>query len=247
MAEHTPTTEEVVEFLRAADRLIAHKFSGAATDAVEAFHRWLAAHDAEVRGAAVEFAAVIADQYADAPGRPRASIESLAARDVAARIRRDAGAGVVAEEPEWEYGFNWVDRPYIEPHAVALGADEDITAWAKRVQAEVGEVRLFQRTAPSSAGEWVPVKQEGAEPSGLLVSHLVGSKVADAHPEREDADQPQTDAEPVPERAVHPPRDDEHEEEQRANEQVPVELHTDDSTPDGRHTGMKREGADSGG
>lgn len=89
----------------------------------------------------------------------------------------------------------------------------------------------------------VPVTQEGAGPSGLLVAGLLHTS-GDADSEREDADQPETDAEPVSERLIHPPRDDEHEQEQGADEQVPVELHTDDSTPDERHTSMKQDGAD---
>lgn len=86
------------------------------------------------------------------------------------------------------------------------------------------------------------VKKEGASLSGLLVP---GTPHAGGDPdsEREDADQPETNAEPVPEGLIHPPGNDEHEQEQGADEQVPVELHTDDSTPGGRHTGMKQEGA----
>lgn len=64
----------------------------------------------------------------------------------------------------------------------------------------------------------MPVKQEGPEASGLLVSRLVVPEVADAYSEREDADQSEADADPVPEGAVHPPRGDEHEEEQGADE-----------------------------
>lgn len=110
-------------------------------------------------------------------------------------------------------------------------------------QADEQESRDVPGRDAGRHGTTVAVKQEGAEPSGLLVSHLVVPEVADAYSEREDADQPEADADPVPEGAVDPSRHDEHEQEQGAKEQVPVELHTDDSTPDGRHTSMKQEGA----
>ncbi len=48
MSGHTPTTEEIRGYITAADRVTAHMFSDASPDAVEAFDRWLAAHDAEV-------------------------------------------------------------------------------------------------------------------------------------------------------------------------------------------------------
>ena len=53
MSEYTPTTEEVREYIRAADRVTAHMFAGSA-DSVEAFDRWLAAHDADVRAESAE-------------------------------------------------------------------------------------------------------------------------------------------------------------------------------------------------
>lgn len=54
MAEqYTPTTEEVREYIEAADRVTAHMFSPDAPDAAAAFDRWLAAHDAQVRAEAL--------------------------------------------------------------------------------------------------------------------------------------------------------------------------------------------------
>lgn len=50
---YTPTTEEIREYLEAADRVTAHMFSPDAPDAAEAFERWLAAHDAQVRAEAL--------------------------------------------------------------------------------------------------------------------------------------------------------------------------------------------------
>lgn len=41
MSEYTPTTEEVREYIRAADRVTGHMFAPGA-DSVEAFDRWLA-------------------------------------------------------------------------------------------------------------------------------------------------------------------------------------------------------------
>ncbi|QXE28929.1 MULTISPECIES: hypothetical protein [Microbacterium] len=51
MSDYTPTTEEVREFIEAADRVIAGMVAG--SSAVEAFDRWQAAHDAEVRAGVV--------------------------------------------------------------------------------------------------------------------------------------------------------------------------------------------------
>ncbi|WP_312672852.1 hypothetical protein [Microbacterium sp.] len=108
MSVYTPTTEEVRDYIRAADRVTAHMFAGSA-DSVEAFDRWLAAHDADVR------------------------------------------AGVVAEEPEWEYGIRDTagDEMIAGPQSTTEGL----------VPLFAGEVLERRR----KAGPWVPVKQEGAE------------------------------------------------------------------------------------
>lgn len=53
MSAHMPTTEEIRDYIRAADRVTAHMFSADAPDAVDAFDRWLATHDAEVHASAV--------------------------------------------------------------------------------------------------------------------------------------------------------------------------------------------------
>lgn len=141
-------------------------------------------------------------------------------------------AGVVAEEPEWGIANAKT------PDKVWPLSEEGARATAA---AEPGQWIIYSRPK-TVVHEWVPVKQEGASPSGLPVAGLLHAG-GDSHTEREDADQPETDAEPVPERLIHPPGDYEHEQEQGTDEQVPVELHTDDSTPAGRHTGMKQEGA----
>lgn len=114
MSDYTPTTEEVREFIEAADRVIAGMVAG--SSAVEAFDRWQAAHDAEVR------------------------------------------AGVVAEEPEWEYGWHTGSTVSL------IGRREQIDEWLMVRGWKLGEgdwgSRIMQRTA---AGPWVPVKQEGAD------------------------------------------------------------------------------------
>lgn len=124
--EYTPTTEEVRDYIRTADRVTAHMFAAGA-DSVEAFDRWLAAHDAEVR------------------------------------------AGVVAEEPEWEVGYQltqddgasigtgWpyptVEEAARDGHRRATETNEDYPMYPR-----VHSVVVRRR----KAGPWVPVKQEGA-------------------------------------------------------------------------------------
>lgn len=160
-------------------------------------------------------------------------------------------AGVVPEGTEWEYGwkshfpngeeYEWLacdSREHAEQQIRSYQSVEQVSGYEDD---EHLTYSLWRRTK-SKAGEWVPVKQEGAEPSGRLVAGLPQTG-GDADSERDDADQSEPDAEPVHERVIHPPRDDEDEQEQGAEEQVPVELHTDDSTPAPRHTGMKQEGA----
>ncbi|UTT53791.1 hypothetical protein [Microbacterium maritypicum] len=154
-------------------------------------------------------------------------LEALDAHDAEVR------AGAVAEEPEW--GIANAKTPDKVWALSEEGARETAAA-------EPGQWIIYSRPK-TVVHEWVPVKQEGASPSGLPVAGLLHAG-GDSYTEREDADQPETDAEPVPEGLIHPPGDDEHEQEQGADEQVPVELHTDDSTPDGRHTSMKQEGAE---
>lgn len=115
MSEYTPTTDEVRDYIRAADRVTAHMFSAESPDAVEAFDLWLSAHDAEVR------------------------------------------AGVVAEEPEWEYGVR---------HRLASSVTKKANLKAAELCAQVItessgiEIEAVQRVA---AGPWVPVKQGSAD------------------------------------------------------------------------------------
>ena len=122
MSEYTPTTDEVRDYIRAADRVTAHMFSAASPDAVEAFDRWLAAHDAEVR------------------------------------------AGVVAEEPEWEYGY----RPTYAPMHPEHAGEPMPEIWPTNRTPDdflPGMGGAYQRTKKrvTPAGPWAPVKQEGTD------------------------------------------------------------------------------------
>ncbi|PRB08601.1 hypothetical protein CQ047_12025 [Microbacterium sp. MYb72] len=80
MSKHTPTTEEVRDYIRAADRVTAHMFAAGA-DSVEAFDHWLAKVQAEAFSEGVNF---IDDQ----PGPWGAGM--VAGRAEAARRRAEA-------------------------------------------------------------------------------------------------------------------------------------------------------------
>lgn len=85
----------------------------------------------------------------------------LAAHDAEVR------AGVAAEEPEWEYGYTskW--------GTIAASSQADAESRAADHTRGIAEAResgdltyhgkLMKRIAASKPGEWVPVKQEGAE------------------------------------------------------------------------------------
>lgn len=73
MSDYTPTTEEVREFIEAADRVIAGMVSG--SPAVEAFDRWLAAHDDEVRAGVVTEEPEWEPEYASGPS-PQALVRT---------------------------------------------------------------------------------------------------------------------------------------------------------------------------
>ena len=64
--------------------------------------------------------------------------------------------GVVAEEPEWEYGIH----SGITGNVISVGAPWMDHAFAEEVTANFsGNYGVRRR----KAGEWVPVKQEGTE------------------------------------------------------------------------------------
>ncbi|SDR71885.1 hypothetical protein [Microbacterium paraoxydans] len=77
-------------------------------------------------------------------------------RNVARCILSDPDwAGVVAEEPEWEYG--WDACAGFKPNPTSS------REWAEDVIKRNPDWVLVRRSAAVPAGEWVPVKQEGAD------------------------------------------------------------------------------------
>lgn len=173
MSEYTPTTKDVREvWIYAQD--ITHDegedFHGAE------FDRWLAAHDAEVlRAAAVELEHSI--HHLD-PAHP-SELSFINCTRIDAKLlreradRTEARAGVVAEEPEWEYGYELIESDTRDvlsrgwPFGTAERAGEKAT---KRAAEEfdpeypplIPQVVRRSKCGPWLAvGEWVPVKQEG--------------------------------------------------------------------------------------
>ncbi|WP_315637323.1 MULTISPECIES: hypothetical protein [Microbacterium] len=72
-------------------------------------------------------------------------------------------AGVVAEEPEWEYGvkFDWKPEPsYVGSHDnCRYFMDQPNDSLEKHAHPEDTKTLLRRR----KAGPWVPMKQEGAD------------------------------------------------------------------------------------
>ncbi|WP_288870834.1 hypothetical protein [uncultured Microbacterium sp.] len=145
MNNYTPTTEQVrTEWIESGTNA-----PGPRLHAAVAFDRWLAAHDAEVRARAFTSAAGIARSYDTGYDTTAASIaEAL-----------KESAGVVAEEPEWEYGV-------IGPTGrVVNNGDYTTEQRLRRRKAGPWETGCFGHCDPEG---WhspcrVPVKQEGAE------------------------------------------------------------------------------------
>lgn len=110
------------------------------------FDRWLAAHDAEVRAQTL----------------------------VQARQIAEVRASVVAEEPEWEYGwrsmwangeeYEWQALPSREAAEEAIRVHQDFEDNTDQIGGRL-EFTLWKRTK-SKAGPWVPVEQEGAGTDG---------------------------------------------------------------------------------
>lgn len=136
MSDYTPTTEDI----RTAWTHGYHgdNYPGAeATDAE--FDRWLAAHDAEVRQGG--------DYH-------EGFEEGLKVG------RAEVRAGVVAEEPEWEYVPGWIaadGRARISQGVIA-------PSYVAEFIAEGGEVvRRRVSKFETVTADMVPVKQEGAD------------------------------------------------------------------------------------
>lgn len=138
MSEYTPTTEEIREYIETGGEPRPWVELDEAEKArekarVAAFDRWLAAHDAEVRASVV----------------PEIGMPCANTKPHPAHAWQMSGtgwclcAGVVTEEPEWEYGVKFDDLP------------------GRVFDRLPGDPRATHRRRKS--GPWVPVKQEGAD------------------------------------------------------------------------------------
>ncbi|KTR79138.1 hypothetical protein NS234_01850 [Microbacterium oxydans] len=138
-------------------------------DSVEAFDRWLAAHDAEVRAEAqsdpAEDERLVRYMAMATPLGYQAALSVVQQMTLMIQAETEARrAGVVTEEPEWEYswagtddeGDDWVmDDAFDTRGAAETYVTRPIGRW---VNTDNGT--LVRRR---KAGPWVPVKQEGAE------------------------------------------------------------------------------------
>ena len=167
MSEYTPTMDELREAWLTAE--FEERDASTSDDDMRAeFDRALAAHDAEVlREAATALEQSI--HHLD-PARP-ADLSYINCTRIDAKLLREradragARAGVVAEEPEWEYRIavdgehEWPFGPHDEEQGETL---EEILA---ALGGQCGEPmcgEIERRTKAVPAGPWVPVKQEGA-------------------------------------------------------------------------------------
>ena len=194
MSEYTPNTREVREYIRAADSVTAHMFSPDAIYAVEAFDRWLAAHDAEVRAEAesdpakderlVRYMAMVT------PLGYQSALSVV--QQMTLMIQAETGArraGVVTEEPDWEYGYELIesDTRDVLTRSGAFESFEAAQHWAQKAHKDESDpdrrprahqlrAGTFRRVASLATTHdqdverrvlpWVPVKQEGAETDG---------------------------------------------------------------------------------
>lgn len=116
MSEYTPTTGEIREFIEAADRVCSSYAPGSAA---EAFDRWLAAHDAVVRGIALAECAAKHGEW---------EAEQGAAPDVAAL--REARAETWDEAIETVFAW-WSapegERPalIVNPYGVGMPVEQE--------------------------------------------------------------------------------------------------------------------------
>ncbi|WP_136054338.1 hypothetical protein [Microbacterium sp. K24] len=141
MSEHTPTTDDVREYIRAADRVTAHMFAEGSPDAVEAFNRWLAAHDVEVRAQELDaYASAIDLEAAEDSARIRVTNVRCMGCDLRYEERQQYGCG------ESGRGHSYSDYELAEAAVIEVEATWD------------GD-QARERAASLRSG----AKQEGAE------------------------------------------------------------------------------------
>lgn len=111
-------------------------------------------------------------EYVETGGEPRPWVELDEAEEALERARGEAfdrwlathdaevQAQVVAEEPEWEYGWAWadeVDSGTVHGYHTSSTADERAELSKHRSEFIAPVVDMRRKVTP-----WVPVKQEGA-------------------------------------------------------------------------------------
>lgn len=128
-SDYTPTTDDVREAYSREVEGPLPTFSGS-----HEFDRWLAAHDAEIARAAMLM--LVAEQANGREVRP----------------------GLVAEEPEWEYGWHTGSTVSL------IGRRDQVEEWLAVRGWKLGEgdwgSRVMRRRV---AGSWMPAEQDGAE------------------------------------------------------------------------------------
>lgn len=162
MTEYTPKMHRIRDAVANSDWMDVSRVD---PETIAAGYRYfdevMAAHDAEVRAEERERAALHAEEGYRMEER---------CDDIAKRIRSgepaeiSARAGVVAEEPDWEYGATGWDPAKVPSLRESLdGALDSQRYWIDVVGAPS---RLMKRTPGRKPGPWVPVKQEGAGREG---------------------------------------------------------------------------------
>lgn len=147
--EYTPSTEEIRE-----QYWVSSGDPRRSSEAWAEFDRWLAAHDAEVRAEQADHDAM--------------RINGLDTRLAAAKRKiAEMWTGVVAEEPEWEYGTA-LRTPNGSLWDFEYEGPREAAEWHVRACAKDGhdhgmdECVIVRRSRRISVGEWVPISQEGA-------------------------------------------------------------------------------------
>lgn len=165
MSEYTPTEARIcIDFCNAATKRAQSDGSFMSMeDADAAFSRWLAAHDAEVLHRAALFLRGSENprQSDNTVQAVRHSMDDAGYELLQLSKRVAIGAGVVAEEPEWEYGVGWTWNEFV--YAFSTGTRDAAEEHIERhpEDPDFGPHFLVHREPERAAGLWVPVKQEG--------------------------------------------------------------------------------------